>query len=67
MAKRVELRDADDALTTLSVGGSPFRCACGCNVFRRVQDKRDIYTCNACGQWYAGEKTGRADTEERDT
>lgn len=42
---------------TLNVDGKSFRCACGCNVFHKPDDKRqEIYQCNACEQWYRGER-----------
>lgn len=40
-------------LTTLKVGGHPFRCACGANVFRVAYP---VYTCNGCGATYQGER-----------
>lgn len=36
---------------TLKVGGKPFLCQCGCNVFRRMPDKIE-YRCNACELLY---------------
>ena len=32
------------------VGGKPFRCICGANVFYK-RDER-IFVCNACGEAY---------------
>ena len=31
-----------------TVGGKPFRCSCGCNVFHKANYDRHIYICNAC-------------------
>lgn len=43
------------------VNGKPFRCECGCNVFRRrgsvSQRKGRTYICNACGNEYEGSIT----------
>jgi predicted SprT family Zn-dependent metalloprotease len=38
---------------TLRVGGKPYRCACGCNVFHKP-DREDLglYQCNACEQQF---------------
>ena len=33
----------------LKVGGKPFRCECGCNVFHHPGTDADEYCCNACG------------------
>jgi hypothetical protein len=33
----------------LRVGGKPYRCECGCNVFHHPNTRADLYTCNACG------------------
>jgi hypothetical protein len=37
----------------LRVGGKPYRCACGCNVFHKP-DREDLglYQCNACEQQF---------------
>lgn len=35
--------------TQLTVGGKPFRCECGCNVFT-LKDR--VYSCNACKSTY---------------
>lgn len=40
---------------TPRVDGNPFRCECGCNVFHKPTRRGNIYECNACGAWYAGE------------
>jgi hypothetical protein len=33
----------------LRVGGKPYRCECGCNVFHKPDQKKvDLYECNAC-------------------
>ena len=38
---------------TLKVGGKPFRCSCGCNVFHKPDRRRlDLFECNACGTWF---------------
>jgi hypothetical protein len=39
----------------LKVGGKPFRCHCGCNVFHRPEDRLDAYECNACETLYEGD------------
>lgn len=36
--------------TMLTVGGSPFKCQCGCNVFTRIGT--DKYRCNGCQSEY---------------
>jgi hypothetical protein len=37
----------------LKVGGSHFRCECGCNVFHKPDDTDlELYECNSCGNWY---------------
>lgn len=45
--------------TLLRSDGKPFRCHCGCNVFRPVKDDERpnslIYECNGCGDWIIGE------------
>lgn len=35
------------------VGGKPFVCPCGCNVFTKGREHR--YSCNACDEWYASD------------
>jgi hypothetical protein len=40
---------------TLAVNGQPFRCDCGCNVFRRTPEFRTRYVCNACRLEWLGE------------
>lgn len=32
----------------LTVGGNPFRCECGCNVFGHPTLDKDTYQCNSC-------------------
>lgn len=42
----------------LKVGGKPFRCECGCNVFRKphpITDPRQ-YKCNSCNALYRSEE-----------
>jgi len=42
----------------ISVGGKPFRCECGCNVFRHpsnLPEDRYKYVCNSCRLTYTGE------------
>lgn len=44
----------------VKVNGVPFRCNCGCNVFRHPYDPKtqtpilDKYNCNGCGTTYTG-------------
>lgn len=42
----------------IKLKGKAFRCQCGCNVFTQVGRLKDndeiVYTCNACGERYAG-------------
>lgn len=60
----VRLRDAPAAAvvgvpTTLVVDGKPFRCPCGCNVFKKwgtIATGAASYTCNACGGLYEGDR-----------
>jgi hypothetical protein len=35
------------------VGGKPFRCSCGANVFKHDK-KKDQFKCNGCGETYQG-------------
>lgn len=45
------LRHEDGTLVQkmLTVGGRPFRCQCGCNVFHHPNELRgDLYECNSC-------------------
>lgn len=44
----------ESANYTPRVDGKPFRCSCGCNVFRKPTGKPDIYVCNACSTHYQG-------------
>jgi hypothetical protein len=46
----------------LKVGGNPFRCDCGCNVFHH-KDNWDIYICNACNAEY---ETAECSTKEKE-
>lgn len=53
------LKSNQDCL--LTVGGKPFRCECGSNVFRQVVYPNDppeyvTYQCNGCFEIYCGEK-----------
>ena len=38
------------------VGGKPFRCSCGCNVFKRATNAGLKYRCNSCRAVYAGDR-----------
>jgi hypothetical protein len=39
----------------LTVGGKPYRCLCGCNVFHKPDASNpNIYECNACEQQFEG-------------
>lgn len=40
----------------LKVGGKPFRCECGANVFHHPPEKPKAFECNGCGTWWVGEK-----------
>lgn len=40
----------------LRVGGNPFRCPCGGNVFAKHTKKPYLYCCNSCGSIFEGEK-----------
>jgi hypothetical protein len=41
--------------STLKVGGEPFYCGCGCNVFlRTLWYEEPNYRCNACDRAYGG-------------
>ncbi len=37
------------------VGGKPFRCDCGCNVFRHPEGEPLVFACNSCGERWRGE------------
>jgi hypothetical protein len=37
----------------LNIEGKPFRCPCGCNVFRKANEDPDVFLCNACQAVYA--------------
>lgn len=38
---------------TVRIGGKPFFCDCGCNVFHKPDDENlHLYQCNACGTQY---------------
>ncbi|SOY65634.1 conserved hypothetical protein [Cupriavidus phytorum] len=50
---------AKDINIMLRVGGKPFRCHCGCNVFHHPEDMPRAYECNACEALY------EADDEEQ--
>ncbi len=57
---RIDTSPAEDLSTdsediVLRVEGGFYRCACGCNVFRRAINRRYQYRCNACGNWYEGD------------
>lgn len=39
----------------LKVAGKPFRCECGCNVFKHLSVDRTRYKCNACDAIYQSE------------
>lgn len=41
--------------TMLNVGGKPFRCECGANVFKRRTDDPLRIRCNGCGAMFRGE------------
>lgn len=52
------VRDSDGSLkqSLLTVNGTRFRCACGCNVFHQPDDTDlTLYECNACEQQYGSE------------
>ena len=54
--KPVTLADGSLHNFTVKVGGKPFRCSCGCNVFHKPDETRQhIYQCNACESWYSGD------------
>ena len=38
----------------LRLDGKPFRCECGCNVFKQIGRDSGHYRCNACGTIYEG-------------
>lgn len=38
------------------VNGKPFRCTCGCNVFRQQPDDKTKYVCNSCQFVWVGEE-----------
>lgn len=40
----------------LKVGGKPFRCHCGANVFHHPEDRPDVYECNGCEEWYVSDE-----------
>ncbi len=46
--------DTRPASITVRVGGKPFRCPCGCNVFHHPGGRTYVYECNACGTWFNG-------------
>ncbi len=37
------------------INGVTFRCSCGCNVFRKLVKRPEVYVCNSCGDRYVGE------------
>lgn len=50
-AKAVKLPDGSLENFMLRIGGKPYRCECGCNVFHKPDNKRlDLYECNGCEQ-----------------
>lgn len=56
MADPVRLPDGELHNFTLKIGGKPFRCACGCNVFHKPDSTRlDLYQCNACDNQFEAE------------
>jgi hypothetical protein len=40
----------------LKVAGTPFRCACGANVFHHPKGMPEIFECNACETLYEGDE-----------
>lgn len=52
--------------TLLKVGGKPFRCDCGCNVFRKLEPPPFLrYECNSCHARYTGQPLEDTDTSGR--
>jgi hypothetical protein len=45
----------DGEPTILSVGGKPFRCSCGANVFTKNTVRPELYRCNGCEEEYTSE------------
>lgn len=39
---------------TVKIGGKPFYCNCGCNVFHHPDNNLNLYKCNACENIYIG-------------
>lgn len=52
---RLRLRQPVKPETTmLRVGGKPFRCNCGANVFtKKSVSGKTVFVCNGCQEWYA--------------
>ncbi|HHX6500967.1 TPA: hypothetical protein ACVGJ1_002840 [Pseudomonas aeruginosa] len=52
----VRLPDGSLENFMVKVGGKPFRCSCGCNVFHKPnRDEPEHYKCNSCGTEYASD------------
>lgn len=49
------MADDEKVPVMLKVGGKPFRCTCGANVFTLIAAYPDRYSCNGCGTDYIGE------------
>jgi len=52
------VQTADGAIENfiLRIGGRPYRCQCGCNVFHKPDRSHlDLYECNACKQQFEAE------------
>jgi len=52
---RLRLRQPiEPEATMLRVGGKPFRCTCGANVFtKKSVSGKTVFVCNGCQEWYA--------------
>lgn len=51
--ERESMTEQTDLTVMIRIEGKPFRCDCGCNVFRKRAATQ--YSCNACDNWYAAE------------
>jgi len=56
-AKNSAERNSDGTLRNFMprVGGKPFRCECGCNVFHKpISKSKLLFECNSCGARFTG-------------
>ena len=51
-----DARRTGDKDVLCMIEGKPFRCECGCNVFRKLLKEPHKYVCNSCGAVYTGVK-----------